>query len=88
MILFPAPVHPHLFTNSPCHGDGEGPDIASAQVLTFPLVAEQLQLPLLLLVQGVAIPNLNTQDSTEEASLFRGSTEVPTPGSQKLGYSV
>jgi len=47
-----------LFTDSSCHRDWEGPDIPSTQVFTFPLVAEELQLPLLLLIQGVAVSNL------------------------------
>ena len=49
----------HLFTDGSRHGDREGPHIAAAQVFTFPLVAEELQLPLLLLVQGVAVANLD-----------------------------
>lgn len=49
----------HLFTDSTCHRDWEGPDIPSTQVFTFPLVAEELQLPLLFLIQGVAISNLH-----------------------------
>lgn len=52
-------IHAHLFTDRSCHGDREGPDIATTQVFTFPLVAEELQLPLLFLIQGVAIANLD-----------------------------
>lgn len=53
------PQHTYLFTDCSCHGDWEGSDIASAQVFTFPLVAEEFQLPFLFLVQGVAIANLD-----------------------------
>ena len=49
----------HLFTDGSRHGDREGPHIAAAQVFTFPLVAEKLQLPFLFLIQGVAVANLN-----------------------------
>lgn len=36
----------------------ERPDIPTAQVFTFPLAAEKLQLPLLFLIQGVTVSNL------------------------------
>ena len=49
----------HLFTDGSRHGDREGPHIATAQVFTLPLVAEELQFPLLFLVQGVAVANLD-----------------------------
>lgn len=83
MNFFPAPIYPYLFTNGSCHGNGEGSDVPSAQILTFPLVAEQLQLPLLFLIQGVAVSNLNTQRTAwRRLHRCRGSTDVPTQGSQ------
>lgn len=61
----------HLLTNGSCHRDWEGPDIPAAQVLTFPLVAEKFQLSLFLLIQGVAISDLNRhrEYSMEEVAL-------------------
>lgn len=83
MNSFPAPIHPHLFTDGSCHGNRKGSDIPSAQILTFPLVAEELQLPLLLLIQGIAVSNLNTQRTAwRRLHRSRGSTDVPTQGSQ------
>lgn len=62
-------IHAHLFTNSSSHCDWEGPHIPSAQVFTFPLVAEELQLPLFFLIQGIAVSDLNTENGVEEVSL-------------------
>lgn len=65
-------THAHLFTNGSGHRDGEGPHVPSAQVLTFPLVAEELQLPLLFLIQRIAVSDLHTQNGVEEVSLVLG----------------
>lgn len=73
----------HLFANGSRHGDWEGPDIPSAQVLALPLVAEELQLPLLLLIQGVAVSDLQGHRGGREESLF---TLIPL-GFQSSGLS-
>lgn len=70
-------LHAHLFTNGSRHGDREGPDIPSAQVLALPLVAEELQLPLLLLVQGVAVSDLKGHRGGTEESLFALPLRIP-----------
>lgn len=53
----------YLITNGPIDGKRERTDIASSQVVLLPLVAEQLQLSLLLLIQHVTITHLNNADS-------------------------
>lgn len=51
----------YLLTNSPSHGHGERTHVATAQVLTFPLVTEELQFALFLIVQTVTVTYLNKQ---------------------------
>lgn len=51
----------YLLTNGTCHGDGEWPDIASAQVLPFPLITEEFEFPLLFLIQWITISNLDVK---------------------------
>lgn len=53
---------PYLFTDGPRHGDGERPHVAAAQVLALALVAEELQLSLLLVVQAVAVAHLHQKE--------------------------
>ena len=53
----------YLLTDGPRHGNGEGPDVAAAQVLPFPLVTEELELPLLLVIQAVAVADLGVVDT-------------------------
>lgn len=47
-----------LFTDGPHHRNREGTNIATAQVLPFPLVAEELEFSFLLVVQAVAVAYL------------------------------
>lgn len=54
----------YLCADCPSHRHGEWPDIASAQVLPFPLVTEELQFSLLFIIQTVAVAYLDTQTST------------------------
>lgn len=49
----------YLITNGPIDGKWERTDIASSQVILLPLVAEELKLSLLLLIQHVTITHLN-----------------------------
>lgn len=58
----------YLFTDCSCHCDWEGPDISSTQILTFPLVAEELQLPFFFFIQRVTISNLNKVQGIKEVS--------------------
>lgn len=86
-------MHTHLLTNGSSHGDREGPDIPSAQILTFPLIAEQLQLPLLLLIQGVAVSDLDTQSTvgmghTEGFSAAPAATGIYRPVRTLMGPSL
>lgn len=48
----------YLLTDGAGDGEGERPDVATAQVVSLALVAEDLQLPLLLLIQRVAVAHL------------------------------
>lgn len=50
----------HLFADRPRHGDREGADVATAQVLSFALVTKKLQLSLLFIVQTVTVAHLDT----------------------------
>lgn len=54
---------PYLLTYGSHHGDREESDHTSAQVFSFPLLTEQTQLLLLLLVQRVTV--LRLQDTGE-----------------------
>lgn len=53
----------YLFTDGPTDGQWERADIASAQVVPFPLVTEELELPLLLVVQRVTVSDLTTRST-------------------------
>lgn len=55
----------YLLADGSSHGHRERPHIASAQVLTLALVAEELELPLLLVIQAVAVAHLRTDRQTE-----------------------
>lgn len=48
----------YLLADGSRHGYWEGPDDASSQVLSFPLLTELTQLLLLLLIQGVTVMGL------------------------------
>lgn len=50
----------YLFTYRPRHCHWEWPNVAASQVLPFPLVTEEFQFSLLLLVQAVAVAYLDT----------------------------
>lgn len=67
--------HLYLLADGPRHGDRKESDHASAQVLPFPLLAEEPQLLLLLLVQTVAVLRL------QDTNLFR--TVSPANGFHK-----
>ena len=54
----------YLVADRPVDSDRERTDVASAQVVFLPLVAEELELSFLLLVQPVAITHLNNTTST------------------------
>lgn len=49
----------YLLTDGPHHRNREGTNIATAQVLPFPLVAEELEFSFLLVVQAVAVAYLD-----------------------------
>lgn len=59
----------YLFADGPRHGHGERPDVASAQVLPLALVAEELELPLLLVIQTVAVAHLARHTHTSTVNL-------------------
>lgn len=54
----------HLFTDGSGHCHGEGPDVSSAQVLPLPLVAEELELSFLFIIQTVAVSHLFNNNSS------------------------
>ena len=61
MFFFSAFPVSYLFADRPSHRHGERPDVPAAQVLPFPLVTEEFQFPLLLVIQTVAVAYLDRQ---------------------------
>lgn len=58
----------YLFADRPSHRHGERPDVPAAQVLPFPLVTEEFQFTLLLIIQTVAVAYLDRQTHTSTYS--------------------
>lgn len=61
----------YLFADRPRHRHGERPDVAAAQVLPFPLVTEELQFSLLLVIQTVTVAYLETHKRTHQHTLVK-----------------
>ncbi len=59
----------HLFTDRSSHGDRERPDVTAAQVLSFPLVAEELQLSFFLIIQTVTVSHLRNKSSGQRCHI-------------------
>lgn len=49
----------YLFTDGSTDGEGKRTNVASAQVVLLPLVAEELKLSFLLLIQRITVTHLN-----------------------------
>lgn len=54
----------YLFTDRSRHRHGKGTDISAAQVLPFALVTEELQFTFLLVIQAVAVTDLEPKMAT------------------------
>lgn len=66
----------YLIANSPTDVGRERTDVASPQVVLLPLVAEDLQLSFLLLIQNVAITDLRNRLSSSKTLQQRQSVHL------------